>query len=169
MRSETATPVYATGVVIAPTPGSDLLTYLLQQRGSGWHPLATVTGLRIPNLRRWRGGQAPGEDAVARLVAYAEFLDTLDTEVGFTEPTDATAFMETPLPLKPGYLIYPATLYNEGHRDTLLSLAMCGDEMDAEAVLDLSVPGWREQRSAFEVFVDIDGERSIRLRPVTDR
>jgi hypothetical protein len=70
--------------------------------------------------------------------------------------------MEIDLPLEAGYFIRPLDLYLEGHVTALIDLAE--QRQTVTQVLDQVRPNWRESRSDFEVFLDTDGERSIRHR-----
>lgn len=151
----------AMGALIRATPARILLDHLLNVRGCGWDMLHRVTGTRIRSLRLWRGGETPDPDAFNRLVEFAGFLDRLDTETGYTEPTRATSFMETRITRLPGYHLTPFALYLDGHRDLLITLAMAGDDLDREGALDRGLPDWRTKRSDYEVEIAADGQPAL--------
>lgn len=152
----------AMGALVRATPARILLDHLLAERGCGWDMLHRVTGTRIRSLRLWRGGETPDPAAFARLKEFAGFLDRLDVEVGYTEPTQATAFMEARITRTPGYHLTPFALYLDGHRDLLIALAYGGDDIDREHALDRATPGWRDTRSDYEVEIAADGHRALR-------
>lgn len=136
-----------------------LLEELASQRGMSWTDIAEVTGVSVSAVRKWRkGGDASGESR-QRLARYAALLDTLE-EKGVIQ--DPAGWMEMDLPLQAGYFIRPFELYLEGQDVALLDIAE--QRKPVEQVLDSIRPGWRESRSQFEVFEDVDGERSMRMR-----
>jgi hypothetical protein len=151
----------AMGAAIRDTPARVLVNHLLAERGLSWNTLHLVSGIPIRHLRLWRGGEAPDAEAFARLVEFADLLDRLDTEVGYTEPTQASAFIDVRITNTPGYHRKPLDLYLEGHRDLLITLAMGGDDIDREHALDRATPGWRDQRSDFETVIASDGYASL--------
>ncbi|EUA15895.1 hypothetical protein I545_4406 [Mycobacterium kansasii 662] len=66
------------------------------------------------------------------------------------------------LPLAAGYYIRPLDLYLNGQDMALFDIAE--QRGPVEHILDSVRPGWRANRSSFEVFSDTDGMRSIRIR-----
>lgn len=136
-----------------------LLEELAGERGMGWSDIAEVVGVSISAIRKWRkGGDASPENRLS-LARIAALLDVLE-EKGLVQ--DPAAWMEMDLPLEPGYYIRPLDLYLDGHALALVDLAE--QRQTVAQVLDQLRPNWRANRSDFEVFVDTDGERSIRQR-----
>lgn len=136
-----------------------LLEELAGERGMGWSDIAEVVGVSISAIRKWRkGGDASPENRLS-LARIAALLDVLE-EKGLVQ--DPAAWMEMDLPLEPGYYIRPLDLYLDGHALALVDLAE--QRQTVAQVLDQLRPNWRASRSDFEVFVDTDGERSIRQR-----
>lgn len=138
---------------------SGLLDELASDRGMGWSDIAEVLGVSISAVRKWRKGGDASPDKRLKLARIAALLDVLD-EKGLIR--DPAAWMEMDLPLDAGYFIRPLDLYLEGHVTALIELAE--QRQTVTQVLDQVRPNWRENRSDFEVFLDVDGERSIRRR-----
>lgn len=151
----------AMGAAIRDTPARTLVNHLLTERGCGWDMLHLVTGVPVRHLRLWRGGEAPHAEAFTRLVEFADLLNTLDGAAGYPEPTQATAFMETRITRTPGYHRRPFDLYLLNHRDLLITLATCGDDIDREHALDNTIPGWRDTRSDYETEIATDGHPTL--------
>lgn len=138
---------------------AELLEELSLERGMSWTDIAEMTGVSVSAVRKWRQGGDANGDRRARLAELAAFLDVLEDKGIVSEPAQ---WMEMPLPLDAGYIIRPLDLYADGFRDELIDLAEQRRTM--EHILDDVRPGWRDQRSAFEVFTDGDGDRALRLR-----
>lgn len=136
-----------------------LLEELTVERGMGWSDIAEVVGVSISAIRKWRKGGPASSESRAALARVAALLDILE-EKGLVQ--DPAAWMEMDLPLDAGYFIRPLDLYLEGHTSALIDLAE--QRQSITQVLDEVRPDWRANRSDFEVFVDSDGERSIRQR-----
>lgn len=136
-----------------------LLNELTRQRGMGWQDIATVLEVSVSAIRKWRKGGDARPESRTKLARLSAVLDLLE-EKGLVK--DPASWMEMDLPLDPGYSIRPLDLYLEGHVGALLDLAEQRQSMTQ--VLDRVRPNWRANRSDFEVFVDVDGERSIRHR-----
>jgi transcriptional regulator with XRE-family HTH domain len=136
-----------------------LLEELTVERGMGWSDIAEVVGVSISAIRKWRRGGTASSESRKGLARIAALLDLLE-EKGLVQ--DPAAWMEMDLPLDPGYFIRPLDLYLEGHVFALIDLAE--QRQTVTQVLDEIRPDWRDSRSDFEVFVDADGERSIRYR-----
>lgn len=137
----------------------DLLEELANDRGMGWSDIADVVGVSVSAVRKWRRGGDASPGSRLNLARIAALLDVLEEKAPIADPA---GWMEMDLPLAPGYFVRPLDLYLEGHTDALLDLAERRQE--AVQVLDRVRPNWRESRSDFEVFHDVDGERSIRRR-----
>jgi transcriptional regulator with XRE-family HTH domain len=136
-----------------------LLEELAGDRGMGWSDIAEVVGVSISAIRKWRKGGDASPDSRSKLARIAALLDVLEEKALVQDPA---AWMEMDLPLEAGYFIRPADLYLEGHVTALIDLAE--QRQTVAQVLDQVRPNWRESRSDFEVFLDVDGERSIRRR-----
>jgi transcriptional regulator with XRE-family HTH domain len=138
---------------------SSLLEELAGERGMGWSDIAEVVGVSISAIRKWRKGGDASLESRSKLARIAALLDVLE-EKGLVQ--DPAAWMEMDLPLDSGYFIRPLDLYLEGHVLALIDLAE--QRQTVAQVLDHVRPNWRTNRSDFEVFVDTDGQRSIRRR-----
>lgn len=138
---------------------SSLLDELAYQRGMAWTDIAEVAGVSVSAVRKWRKGGDASPDNRGRLAKFAALLDALG-ERGLIE--DPANWMEMDLPLSPGYYVRPLDLYLKGQVVALLDIAE--RRRAVEHVLDDIQPGWRDNRSKFEVFEDIDGLRSLRAR-----
>jgi transcriptional regulator with XRE-family HTH domain len=138
---------------------SALLEELTNERGMGWSDIAEVVGVSISAIRKWRKGGDASPESRSKLARIAAVLDLLE-EKGLVQ--DPAAWMEMDLPLDSGYFIRPLDLYLEGHIVALIDLAE--QRQTVAQVLDQVRPNWRNSRSDFEVFIDTDGQRSIRRR-----
>lgn len=136
-----------------------LLEELAGERGMGWSDIAEVVGVSISAIRKWRKGGDASPESRLKLARIAALLDVLE-EKGLVQ--DPAAWMEMYLPLDSGYFIRPLDLYLEGHVLALIDLAE--QRQTVAQVLDQVKPNWRTSRSDFEVFIDTDGQRSIRRR-----
>jgi transcriptional regulator with XRE-family HTH domain len=136
-----------------------LLEELAGDRGMGWSDIAEVVGVSISAVRKWRKGGVASPESRSKLARIAGLLDVLE-EKGLIE--DPAAWMEMDFSLEAGYFIRPLDLYLEGHVTELIELAE--QRQTTAQVLDQVRPNWRQSRSGFEVFLDADGERSIRQR-----
>ena len=138
---------------------SGLLQELAGERGMGWSDIAEVVGVSISAIRKWRKGGDASLESRSKLARIAALLDVLEQK-GLVQ--DPAAWMEMDLPLDSGYFIRPLDLYLEGHVLALIDLAE--QRQTVAQVLDQVKPNWRTNQSDFEVFVDTDGQRSIRRR-----
>lgn len=136
-----------------------LLEELASDRGMGWSDIAEVVGVSISAVRKWRKGGVASPESRSKLARIAALLDVLE-EKGVIE--DPAAWMEMNFTLEPGYFIRPLDLYLEGHITELIELAE--QRQTTAQVLDQVRPNWRQSRSDFEVYLDVDGERAIRRR-----
>ena len=136
-----------------------LLDELTAHRGMGWSDIAEVVGVSVSAIRKWRKGGIASPDSRSKLARIATLLDVLEEKGLIADPA---AWMEMDFSLDAGYFIRPLDLYLEGHVTELLELAE--QRQTTAQVLDQVRPNWRQSRSDFEVFVDADGERSIRRR-----
>lgn len=138
---------------------ASLLSELAGDRGMGWSDIAEVVSVSVSAVRKWRNGGVAKPDSRVKLARFAALLDVLE-EKGLIE--DPAAWMEMNFTLEPGDFIRPLDLYLEGHITELLELAE--QRQTTAQVLDQVRPNWRQSRSDFEVFLDSDGQRAIRLR-----
>lgn len=123
-------------------------------------------------VRKYLAGEPLPKTQRETLNAYLQTHATItviqeqchDSILHFDYP-NVESWMETPLsPLPNGFTITPFSLYLQGYA-TLLPLLACaksGEELIE--ILDAYLPEWRDTRSDWEVFLDGDGQRSIRLR-----
>jgi len=138
---------------------ANLLEELAGSRGMGWSDIAEVVGVSVSAVRKWRKGGVASPESRSKLARIAALLDLLE-EKGVIE--DPAAWMEMDFTLEAGYFIRPLDLYLEGHVTELIELAE--QRQTTAQVLDQVRPNWRQSRSDFEVYLDVDGERSIRRR-----
>ncbi|MGH3872062.1 MAG: helix-turn-helix domain-containing protein [Pseudonocardiaceae bacterium] len=136
-----------------------LLEELTRDRGMGWSDIAEVVGVSVSAIRKWRKGGDASPGSRRKLSRIAALLDVLEEKALVQDPA---AWMEMDLPLETGYFIRPLDLYLERHVTALIDLAE--QRQTVTQVLDQVRPNWRDSRSGFEVFLDTDGERSIRHR-----
>jgi hypothetical protein len=131
----------------------------LSDAGFAWRDIASLAGVSVPAVRRWRQGDAPtgpNRLAIARVVALVETLRD-DHLVA-----DVASWME--VPLVPEAPLTAIDLVAAGYSAEVVEIA--AGHLDAEEVLDRWHPGWRESyRSEHEVFTASDGE--LATRPVT--
>lgn len=138
---------------------AELLEELTGNRGMGWSDIADVLGVSVSAIRKWRRGGDASPGSRVKLAQFAALLDVLEEKAPISDPA---GWMELTLPIAAGYFIRPLDLYLDGHIDALMDLAE--SRLEAYQVLDQVRPNWRDDRSAFEVFQDVDGARSIRPR-----
>ncbi|MGB7982950.1 MAG: hypothetical protein WCF36_19375 [Candidatus Nanopelagicales bacterium] len=138
---------------------AELLEDLTTGRGMGWSDIAEVLGVSISAIRKWRKGGDASPESRIKLARFAALLDVLEEKAPIADPA---GWMELDLPIAAGFFIRPLDLYLEGHIDALIGLAE--RRLEAPQVLDRVRPNWREARSDFEAFLDVDGERSVRRR-----
>lgn len=138
---------------------SSLLDELANERGMGWSDIAEVLGVSVSAIRKWRKGGDASSASRRRLAQIAALLDVLEQKPLIEDPA---GWIEIDLPLGTGYYIRPLDLIREGHDSALLEIAE--QRQPIERVLDDVRPNWRASRSDFEVFLDVDTQRSIRRR-----
>lgn len=140
---------------------SDVLTLLEElafTRGMSWSDIAAAAHVSVSAVRKWRQGGTATADNRERLARVASFLDLLE-EKGVPDPAQ---WMEMALPLGAGYYVRPIDLFVSGNAEALIE--WLEDRSKLETILDDVLPGWRDRRSDVEVFVDTDGQRSLRMR-----
>ncbi len=136
----------------------ELLAELANAWGMAWADIATIAGVSVSAVRKWRTGGAATPDNRRRLARVAAFLNVLSEHYAVGDPAQ---WLEMELALPPGYAIRPIDLYLEGHELALLDIA---GQKSVTVVLDEIKPEWRENRSRFEVVDGADGYRFIRVR-----
>jgi hypothetical protein len=138
--------------------GPELLEEL-SDLGFAWRHIAQMVGVSVPAVQKWRRGEsmsADNLDKVATLLATCDLIKDL-----FPIDDIATWFEIRIIPTVP---VRPMDLYAAGNIDLLLDWVSM-HESDAERVLTLFDPDWRERyRSGYEVFEDEDGELSLRAK-----
>ncbi|HUF58385.1 MAG TPA: hypothetical protein VMR89_02720 [Actinomycetota bacterium] len=126
--------------------------------GFAWSAIARMVGVSVPALRKWRNGETPtgpNRRRLAQLLAMVEFL-AKDYLVD-----DPASWMEVPISSEAP--ISPGDLYALDRTDLVLDWA--SHRMEATAVLDESMPDWRERyASDFEVSRWHDGQLVTRPR-----
>lgn len=138
---------------------TSLLEELAVQRGMGWSDIAEVVGVSVSAVRKWRNGGVARPESRLKLARIAALLDVLEAK-GIIE--DPAAWMEMNFTLEPGDFIRPLDLFLEGHVNELIELAE--QRQTTAQVLDQVRPNWRQSRSDFEVYLNVDGERATRRR-----
>jgi hypothetical protein len=130
----------------------------LADRGFAWRDIATLVGVSVPALRRWRQGESPTGGhrlGIARVLAFVEILEA-DHLISVP-----ASWLE--MPLSPDAPVSGVDLATAGRYEDLLDLA--AGHASAAEVLDRWQPDWRTRyRSDFEVFEAPDGEAGIRSR-----
>jgi transcriptional regulator with XRE-family HTH domain len=139
----------------------ELLAELGMGRGMGWSDIASVIGVSVSAIRKWRTGGAASPENRRALAQIAALLDMLE-QTGLVH--DPAGWMEMRLALGSGFFVRPIDLYHEGHDVALLDLATMPNTDGGSELLDKIKPSWREERSAFEVYTDSEGERLLRKR-----
>src|SRR5665647_2812175 len=144
--------------VIAKRSVGEMLSELADA-GFAWRDIASLVGVSVPAVRRWRQGEAPtgpNRLAIARIVSLVEALRD-DHLV-----SDVASWME--VPLVSAAPVTAIDLAAAGYLQEVVEIA--AGHSTGEEVLDRSLPGWRERyRSDYEVFLAPDGE--LGTRPVT--
>jgi hypothetical protein len=124
--------------------------------GFAWRDVARMIGVSVPAVQKWRrAGGVTGENR-RRLASLLAMCDVI-TEPGYIQ--EVASWFE--MPLSAHAPVTPIDLYAEGQPDLVLEYA--SGHGDTEQILTAYDPDWRERfRSAFEVYLDHDGEMSIR-------
>ncbi|WP_269857967.1 hypothetical protein [Streptomyces sp. RPT161] len=124
--------------------------------GFAWRDVARMIGVSVPAVQKWRrAGGVTGENR-RRLASLLAMCDLIMEKYMIQE---AASWFE--MPISASAPVTPIDLYSDGHPDLVLEHA--NGHSDAEQILTAYDPEWREQyRSSFEVYLDHDGEMSIR-------
>lgn len=142
----------------AKQPIEDLLTELADL-GFPWSDVASIVGVSVPALRKWRkGGDAIGDNRVrlAELVAFCDIIQEKRFAI-----TDIVGWLATPL-VSGRCPITGLDLLRQGRYGLMFQFA---ETDDPESILDEFDPDWRARYDdAFEVFVASDGVPAVRFR-----
>lgn len=136
---------------------SKLLDKLLDL-GFSWNDIARVSGVSVPDVRKWRNEEQTTGENQEQVAAFVAFCQRAQDE----HMIDGVAsWMETPL-----HADAPLTVLDlvvEGRYDLAIQHAS-ERGISPERVLDQFDPEWRERySSAVEVFASPDGLPGIRL------
>jgi hypothetical protein len=127
--------------------------------GFAWRHIATMVGVSVPAVQKWRKGDRVAPENFERLAGLLSVCDLLKENFAVSDP--ASWFEVRLLPEVP---VRPMDLFSLREDAALLDWAS-HHEPNAEKILDKSVPGWRQRYdSAFEVFTAPDGEPALRLK-----
>jgi len=137
-----------------------LLQELALEWGMTWVDTASLVGVSVPALRKWRNetNEATPENH-ERLLSLVAFLGTLK-EVLVSHPA---AWMA--LPVEPGFMATPRDLYTLTPTAPIILLDYAACNISAETLLGEIDPDWRVHfKSEFENYLEDDGFRSLRRR-----
>ncbi|CAG6392759.1 hypothetical protein NMG29_06575 [Streptomyces cocklensis] len=136
----------------APSPLLDELADL----GFAWRDVARMLAVSVPAVQKWRrSGGVTGENR-RRLAGLLAMCDEITTRYHVQEI--ASWFEMSIVSAAP---VTPADMYAAGRPELVLEYA--SGHTDPEQILTAYDPDWREHfRSNFEVYVEADGEMSIR-------
>lgn len=138
-------------------PHTELLT-ALSSMGFSWRDIARLVGVSVPALRKWRLGDSPSSNNLARLAEIVAVVDLIEDSF---PRMDVASWAEIPLLDSP---FTPLDLLVDGPPGIIVELAAL--QIEPSDALDLCVPGWRDSLDTdYEVFTADDGENAIRLRP----
>jgi transcriptional regulator with XRE-family HTH domain len=131
----------------------------LSNLGFAWRHIATMIGVSVPAVQKWRRGERMARETFERLALLLSICDLLRDS--FFIPDPASWFEVRVMPEVP---VRPMDLFAAGHDALLLDWAS-GHEKVPERILDKAEPGWREHYATdFEVFEADDGELALRLK-----
>lgn len=124
--------------------------------GFAWRDVARMIGVSVPAVQKWRrSGGVTGENR-RRLASLLALCDEITERYGIQE---VASWFE--MPISSVAPVTPIDLYAE--RQSTLVLDHAWGHCDTEEILTAYDPDWRERfRSDFEVYLDTDGEMSIR-------
>ena len=128
--------------------------------GFAWRDVARMIGVSVPAVQKWRrSGGVTGENR-RRLASLLALCDEITERYGIQE---VASWFEMPISsIAP---VTPIDLYTE--RQSTLVLDHAWGHCDTEDILAAYDPDWRERfHSDFEVYLDTDGEMSIRPKDV---
>ena len=124
--------------------------------GFAWRDVARMIGVSVPAVQKWRrSGGVTGENR-RRLASLLALCDEITARYGIQE---VASWFE--MPISSVAPVTPIDLYAE--KQSTLVLDHAWGHCDTEEILTAYDPDWRERfRSDFEVYLDTDGEMSIR-------
>lgn len=125
--------------------------------GFAWRDVARMIGVSVPAVQKWRrSGGVSGLNRL-RLAGLLALCDEITERYHIQE---VASWFE--MPLMSGVPVTPIDLYAKERPGLVLEHAS-GHGDDMEQILTAYDPEWRERfRSDFEVYVDVDGDMSIR-------
>jgi len=135
-----------------------LLDELATERGFSWSDVARLCGVSVSAVRKWRAGETPSPERRRDLARLAAFVDLLE-EIGPVADPATWILMR----LVDSHTATAADLYLDGRSNDLLEHAQ--GHLGVNDLLDRWNANWREDtRSAWQIVVASDGERSITRR-----
>jgi transcriptional regulator with XRE-family HTH domain len=128
----------------------------LADRGIAWSSIATMLGVSVPAVRKWRQGEGASPESRQAAARLAALVDMLSDQFMIEDPA---AWLEMPLAATRRTLV---DVLAQGRVDLILEYA-AGWISTPQALLDQIDPKWRESsRPRFETFVDAEGQLGIR-------
>ncbi|MFG1921065.1 hypothetical protein [Cryptosporangium sp. NPDC048952] len=143
--------------------GKDAPANLLESLGDlgfAWRDIARMLRVSVPAVQKWRrAGGVTGENR-RRIAALLALCDEIADRYHIQE---IASWFE--MPITSTAPVTPIDLYSAGKIDLVFDHA--SGQVDSEQILTAYDPQWREDfRSDFEVYLETDGEMSIRPRGV---
>lgn len=130
----------------------------LAAMGFAWRDVASLIGVSVPAVQKWRRGEGATGENRARLASLLAACDLISAHY-LVE--DLATWFEVPLVV--GVPVTPLDLYAAERVDLVFEHAI--GNVDPERLLGVFAPDWREHyRSEFEVFRAADGALSLRPR-----
>jgi hypothetical protein len=124
--------------------------------GFAWRDVARMIGVSVPAVQKWRRSGGVTGDNRRKLASLVALCDEITARYPIQE---VASWFE--MPISAAAPVTPIDLYAAG-RSTLV-LDHASNHRDSEEILTAYDPEWRERfRSDFEVYLDTDGEMSIR-------
>ncbi|MFC7816896.1 hypothetical protein ACFUTR_19880 [Streptomyces sp. NPDC057367] len=124
--------------------------------GFAWRDVARMIGVSVPAIQKWRRAGGVTGDNRRRLASLLALCDEITQRYHIQE---VASWFE--MPISAMAPVTPIDLYAEGH--SLQVLEHASGHSDSEQILNAYDPDWRDRfRSDFEVYLDTDGEMSIR-------
>ncbi|MGW5447442.1 helix-turn-helix domain-containing protein [Streptomyces asiaticus] len=129
----------------------------LSDLGFSWRDIARMLGVSVPAVQKWRRSGGVSGDNRVQLASLLALCDMVKQPVIH----DVASWFE--MPLTPGVPVTPIDLFAERRPDLVLEHALGPN--DVEETLTAYAPDWRDRyQSNFEVYVDVDGAKSIRQK-----
>ncbi|ROP56535.1 transcriptional regulator [Rathayibacter sp. PhB185] len=134
----------------------EVLEYLSEQ-GIAWRDIASVVGVSVAAVKKWRQGETMTGENRLRLAGFAAVLDKLHDRM----ISDPASWLE--MPIVRDVFVTGLDLLIADRRDLLIQHAVDYESVPKEAVLDAFDPEWRTTRvdDSFETVVGADGKLSI--------